>query len=191
MKLIAGLGNPGTNYSQTRHNIGFLAVDRIADQNRLPFSCKTNVHTAVGTAFDEHIILVKPQTFMNLSGEAVITVVQSQNMGPEDIIVIHDDMDIEFEKLKIKTSGGSAGHRGLESIIHCLNTDQFIRVRAGIGKPPEGITPVDFVLQNFTETENSRLDDFIKNICNCVDTIVRKGPEKAMQIFHTANNITG
>lgn len=191
MKLIAGLGNPGTDYSRSRHNIGFLSVDQIAAQNNLPFDRdRRDIYTAVGTAFAKQLILAKPQTFMNLSGEAVAGLIQSQHILPEDIIVIHDDMDIEFGKLKVKTGGGSAGHKGVESMIYSLGTDRFIRVRAGIGKPPAGVSPVDYVLQNFSDTEYSRLTDFMENICNCVETIVRSGPEKAMHIYHTADNIT-
>jgi len=191
VKLIAGLGNPGTDYSRTRHNIGFLSVDLIAAQNNLPFDRdRTDIYTAIGTIFDEQLILAKPQTFMNLSGEAVAGLIQSLNMLPEDIIVIHDDMDIEFGKLKIKTGGGSAGHKGVASLIYSLGTDRFIRIRAGIGKPTPGISPVDYVLQNFGDSEYSRLAGFMENICSCVESIVRSGPEKAMHIYHTADNIT-
>jgi len=189
LKLIIGLGNPGTGYKKTRHNIGFLAADNIANRNRLSFkeSC-FNAHISTGTAYKESIIIAKPQTYMNLSGEAVSGITEHYNLTPKDIIVIHDDMDIEFGRIKIKTQGGSAGHRGIESIIYNLQSDEFTRIRAGIGKPTVDTPPVDFVLQDFTETENKLLTNVLNNINDCIDTIIRSGTQAAMNKFHPVNN---
>jgi len=125
---------------------------------------------------------------MNLSGEAVSGITEHYNLTPKDIIVIHDDMDIEFGRIKIKTQGGSAGHRGIESIIYNLQSDEFTRIRAGIGKPTVDTPPVDFVLQDFTETENKLLTNVLVNINDCIDTIIRSGTQAAMNKFHPVNN---
>jgi len=189
LKLIIGLGNPGTGYKKTRHNIGFLAADNIANRNRLSFkeSC-FNAHISTGTAYKESIIIAKPRTYMNLSGEAVSGITEHYNLTPKDIIVIHDDMDIEFGRIKIKTQGGSAGHRGIESIIYNLQSDEFTRIRAGIGKPTVDTPPVDFVLQDFTETENKLLPNVLLNINDCIETIIRSGTQTAMNKFHAVKN---
>jgi len=189
LKLIIGLGNPGTGYKNTRHNIGFLAADNIADRNRLIFKESSfNAQISAGTAYEESIIIAKPQTYMNLSGEAVSAITEHYNLPPEDIIVIHDDMDIEFGRIKIKTRGGSAGHKGIESITYCLESDEFLRIRVGIGKPADDAEPVDYVLQKFTEKENKTLTQVLDNINDCIDTIIISGPETAMNKFHTINN---
>ena len=189
MKLIIGLGNPGKDYKNTRHNIGFLAADYIADQNHLIFKeCGFNSQISTGTAYKESIIIAKPQTYMNLSGEAVSGITEHYNLTPKDIIVIHDDMDIEFGRIKIKTRGGSAGHRGIESIIYNLQSDEFTRIRAGIGKPAVDTIPVDFVLQDFTETENKLLSNILVNINDCIETIIKSGTQTAMNKFHTVKN---
>jgi len=189
LKLIIGLGNPGTGYKKTRHNIGFLAADNIANRNRLSFKESSfNAQISTGTAYNESIIIAKPRTYMNLSGEAVSGITEHYNLTPKDIIVIHDDMDIEFGRIKIKTQGGSAGHRGIESIIYNLQSDEFTRIRAGIGKPTVDTPPVDFVLQDFTETENKLLTNVLNNINDCIDTIIRSGTQAAMNKFHPVNN---
>jgi PTH1 family peptidyl-tRNA hydrolase len=189
LKLIIGLGNPGTGYKKTRHNIGFLAADNIANRNRLSFkeSC-CNAQICTGTAYKESIIIAKPQTYMNLSGEAVSGITEHYNLTPKDIIVIHDDMDIEFGRIKIKTQGGSAGHRGIESIIYNLQSDEFLRIRVGIGKPADNAEPVDYVLQNFKEEENKKLIQVLDNINNCIETIYKSDPETAMNKFHPVKN---
>ena len=189
MKLIVGLGNPGTEYTNTRHNIGFLAADNIAARNRITFkeSC-FNAHLTQGTLFDENVLIAKPSTYMNLSGEAISAITEHYNLPPEDIIVIHDDMDIDFGRIKIKTRGGSAGHRGIESIIYNLQSDEFLRIRVGIGKPEDNAEPVDYVLQNFKEEENKELTRVLDNINNCIETIYKSDPETAMNKFHPVKN---
>ena len=189
MKLIVGLGNPGTSYKNTRHNIGFLAADNIAGRNRLIFKESSfNAQICTGTAYGESIIIAKPRTYMNLSGEAISGITEHYNLFPEDIIVIHDDMDIEFGRIKIKTRGGSAGHRGIESIIDNLQSDEFLRIRAGIGKPAVDTIPVDYVLQDFTEAENKLMPNVLVNIYDCIETIIKSGTQTAMNKFHPVKN---
>jgi PTH1 family peptidyl-tRNA hydrolase len=189
LKLIVGLGNPGTGYKNTRHNIGFLAADNIAGRNHLIFKESSfNAQICTGTAYGESIILAKPRTYMKLSGDAVSGITEHYNLPPEDIIVIHDDMDIDFGRIKIKTRGGSAGHRGIESIIYNLQSDEFLRIRVGIGKPADNAEPVDYVLQNFKEEENKKLTQVLDNINNCIETIYKSDPETAMNKFHAVKN---
>ncbi len=189
MKLIVGLGNPETHYKSTRHNIGFLAADKISGRNRFIFKESSfNAQISTGTAYGKNIIIAKPQTYMNLSGKAVLAITEHYNLPPEDIIVIHDDMDIDFGRIKIKTRGGSAGHKGIESIIYCLKNNEFIRIRAGIGKPADDTPPVDFVLQDFTATEKGLLPNILDNISDCIENIIRFGTQTAMNKFNTVSN---
>lgn len=189
MKLIVGLGNPGIEYKSTRHNIGFLAADNIAARNSIAFKESSfNSQLSIGTAFEENILIAKPRTYMNLSGKAVSGIAEHHDIRPADIIVIHDDMDIEFGRIKIKTRGGSAGHRGIDSIIYNLQNDEFIRIRAGIGKPSEETEAIDYVLQKFSETENKLLTTVLDNIYDCIETIIMSGSEAAMNKFHAVKN---
>jgi len=188
VKLIVGLGNPGNEYKNTRHNIGFLAVDQLCLENNI-FLQKKRFNSDLGTVTicSYKVIIAKPLTFMNLSGEAVSAIANYYNIAAEDIIAVHDDMDIEFGHLKIKTQGGGAGHRGIESIIKYLKSDNFLRIRVGIGKPPAYIEPSNFVLQKFTRPEQDSLKEVINNVKNCIEVILTQGPAAAMNRFHNLN----
>ncbi len=191
MKLIVGLGNPGSEYSATRHNIGFMAIDAIADTTGNKVCKKAFKSVLCNTTVEgTRIILVKPQTYMNLSGEAVSAVAAYYKLEPADIIVIHDDMDIDFGHIRIKKQGGSAGHRGISSIIKYLKENNFLRIRAGIGKPADNLPPAEYVLQRFSSYEQDTLKGVISNIEQSVKTILRHGPEKAMHIFHSMSTKT-
>ena len=186
MKLIVGLGNPENKYKLTRHNIGFLVADQLSHDNNIALQKKISASlTGNGFLFGCRAVLMKPLTYMNLSGEAVSAVSQFYSIAPDDTIVIHDDMDISYGNLKIKTNGGSAGHRGIASIINHLQDDGFIRIRVGIGKPPENILPTDFVLQNFSNNEQQTLKEVIGNVTTCIDVILNQGPDAAMNRFHS------
>lgn len=188
MKLIVGLGNPGNEYKLTRHNIGFMVVDRLSIDENLPHHTKKfKSFLTHGPLFGCKVIIAKPSTFMNLSGEAVGTIAAYYGIAAEDIIVIHDDMDIEFGQLKIKTKGGAAGHRGIESIIKYLKNEDFVRVRIGIGKPPPYISGADFVLQKFNSAEQEELMQVIGSTENCIEALLKHGPETAMNRFHSIN----
>ena len=185
MKLIVGLGNPGKKYSLTRHNIGYMAVDLLSTDAKL---CLHKQYSSAafgqGTVFGKTVVIVKPLNFMNLSGEAVCRLARSYAVAPEDVVVIHDDMDIPFGQLRIKTRGGSAGHRGIESIITYLQSNSFIRIRVGIGKPHENIDPSDYVLQNFSNAEQTVLKEVIHKVRDCIKVILMQGPEAAMNTYH-------
>ena len=163
-KLIIGLGNPGEEYKNNRHNVGFILIDKIAQELSLNFdNNKKKSLYARGKSKDIEYILLKPQTFMNLSGESAIYVSKFFNVKLEDIIVIYDDMDIPFGSFKIKKGGSSGGHNGIKSLIAHLQSDDFTRVRIGIGRPSAGKKVNDYVLSNFSKKEREELDTVIAN----------------------------
>lgn len=152
--LIVGLGNPGAEYALTRHNLGFWAVDGIARAHRILMSgSKCHAVTGGGALQGWKFMLAKPQTFMNSSGKAVRALLTGEGLEPKDLLVIHDDMDIELGRVKFKKSGGDAGHNGIGSIIHSLDTDAFSRLRIGLGRPPDGVSGADWVLESFLDHE--------------------------------------
>ncbi len=185
MKLIAGLGNPGLKYDLTRHNIGFLIVDRFAQKLNIEvskdkFKAKFNKGTYNGHEF----ILLKPMTFMNLSGESVLSASKFFKINPKDILVIHDELDINFGKFRFKKAGGFAGHNGLKSIGVSLSSQEFNRVRIGINRPV-GKQPVsDYVLQKFSNEEVAELDDLVENIVNAILFYLENDIISTMNKFH-------
>lgn len=188
MKLIFGLGNPGEKYAFTRHNIGYLSIDRLSTAYTIPMSYQRCFCIyGMGTIANTSIILAKPLTYMNNSGQAVHTLMHYFNVAPVDIVIIHDDMDIEFGRLKLKLSGGSAGHRGITSTIKHLDTTAFTRLRVGIGPPPSAADPVDFVLQQFNPDEKNQIDLLLLMIESCVTMLLTYGIGRAMNIFHAAD----
>jgi PTH1 family peptidyl-tRNA hydrolase len=185
VKLIVGLGNPGPEYSNTRHNIGFMAVDQLAAAYNIPL-CKRGFKAAYGVGFVSacKTIIAQPLTYMNCSGEAVAELAAQYNITPAHITVIHDDMDISFGQLRIKIRGGSAGHRGVDSIQQHCGESGCIRIRVGIGKPPSLVDPVDYVLQDFAEKEKACLKDVMLKTIHCVSVLFNEGPQYAMNEFH-------
>jgi peptidyl-tRNA hydrolase, PTH1 family len=171
MKLIIGLGNPGKKYALTRHNAGFMLVDKLQKEWKFPdfvVNKKFNAEISEGNLDGKKIIIVKPQTFMNLSGEAVKKIMDFYKLTPDDIIVIHDDLDIELGKYKIATDSSSAGHQGVQDIIDKLGTQKFKRIRIGIEgeeKRKKRLMPSDeFVLQKFLEEEMIEIDKILVTI---------------------------
>lgn len=185
MKLIGGLGNPGALYQSTRHNLGYCVLDYISRQNRIPLKQQTaQAFSGQGTLWDIPVVLVKPATFMNRSGEAIKAFSAYFRIAPSDIIIIHDDLDLEFGQIKIKTKGGSGGHRGIESIIDALKETAFTRIRIGIGRPLRGEDESEFVLQPFSAEEHSNVHELIMGAAQCLKTVVTEGPAAAMNQFH-------
>lgn len=181
MKLIAGLGNPGREYQNTRHNIGFLSVDALATRWGLRFGRKrARAEVAEGDACGQRVILAKPQTFMNNSGEAVRGLLKLSNLTPSDLLVIADDLDLPFGRLRLRASGSSGGQRGIQSIINQLGTNQFARLRVGIGRPPPGVDPIDYVLTRFTATENAELPEILDRLVAGVEAWLTEGVDAAM-----------
>ncbi len=152
--LLVGLGNPGPRYAQNRHNVGFRTVEALAEAHRLSFSrTEHQAETAHGHIEGERVVLAKPQTWMNESGRAVGALSRFYKVDPQDILVIYDDLDIALGTLRFRSNGSSGGHRGVQSIIEHLSTDDFPRLRVGIGRPPGQMDPAAYVLQNFSATE--------------------------------------
>lgn len=173
-KLVIGLGNPGEEYKNHRHNIGFIIIDKLAQNLSLKFdnNKKKSLFTKAKLN-NTDFILLKPQTFMNLSGESAIYISKFFNIKPEDIIVIYDDMDIPFGTFKIKKGGSSGGHNGIKSLIAQLQTDDFIRLRVGIGRPSFGKKVNDYVLSSFSKSERENIDnDLGENVIEAIKTIL-------------------
>jgi len=168
--LIIGLGNPGEKYNHTRHNIGFMALDNLAKELDLNWKEEKKFKSQI--AKSPNIILAKPQTFMNLSGEAVQKIIAFFNIKPEDILIIHDDLDIEFGKYKTSKNSRAAGHNGVQDIINKLNTKNFIRIRVGIKPQLDNQVPIEkYVLQKFSKEEFSTVNQIIKNL---TEDIIKK-----------------
>ncbi len=185
MKLVVGLGNPGVRYVHTRHNVGFVVADLVAQELHAPI--KSNKHKSIlgeATVAGEKIVIAKPQTFMNLSGQAVVELANWYKIRPNDIIVIHDDLDLETGRLKLKKGGGHGGHNGLKSIFQCLGSKDFMRVRIGVGRPPEYMEVVDYVLGRPTKEEVQSVNEAIDRASDGVLCIIKEGLEKAMNQFN-------
>lgn len=186
MYLIAGLGNPGREYEMTRHNIGFEAIDYIADKcavkvKKLKFKGLFE-KTKIG---GEDVILLKPQTYMNLSGDSIRDFSAFFKIPPEKIIVISDDIYLDEGRIRIRKNGSAGGHNGLKSIIYQLNSDNFIRIRIGVGEQQEkGQELADFVLSRFTKSQIPILEQAIINASNAVLEIIKNGVESAMNKFN-------
>ncbi len=164
--MLVGLGNHGAQYAATRHNIGFMAVDRLAEEFKTTFN-EVISHSDVARAKrgDDEIVLAKPKTYMNRSGKAVAGLMDEFSVSPDDLTVLHDDIDIALGKIKEKTGGGSAGHNGIESIVWALGTGDFRRIRLGVGRPPEGMDAADYVLSPFEAEELETVDRVLDESC--------------------------
>jgi len=185
MMGVVGLGNPGKQYTHTKHNVGFLTLDAVGARVGIEIK-KNKFQSLSGEAVIEgkKVLLLKPQTYMNRSGEAVSTACDFYKVPPENIIVVHDEMDLALGRIMIKPSGGSAGNNGIKSIIAHLGTKDFIRVRIGIGKPRGESDGASHVLSNFSESERKMVEDSIKTASDAIIDIIGGGPEKAMNKYN-------
>lgn len=188
MILIAGLGNPGKRYKNTRHNIGFRVLDKFQKENNFSnfkLLKKFNSLVSAGNFFNKEILLTKPQTFMNNSGSVIKALTKFYKITSPGLVVIHDDIDLPLGKMKIIKNRGSAGHKGVESIIKELGTKNFIRFRIGI-QPPKGKpeNPEKFVLQKFLKEEEKNIKKIIKTGCDALKTALTEGTEEAMTKFN-------
>lgn len=184
MKLVVGLGNPGGEYAFTRHNVGFMVIDELAKRHAITNWRSKHEALAAEIRADEPILLVKPQTFMNLSGNAVGAIARWYKVAPEDIIVIVDDMDLAPGRLRLRTRGSSGGHRGLESILVNLGQEDFIRVRVGIGRPRPGQEVVNYVLNGFSQEEKLLLDKAIVQAADAVEYMLKHDMASAMNRYN-------
>ena len=183
--LIAGLGNPGEKYRFTRHNMGFFVVDRLAQAHQIPLDKrKFKVVYGRGRIGDQPVILAKPMAFMNLSGPAVRDLARFFKVATQNILIIHDDIDIVFGKLKIKEKGGDGGHNGVRSLIEALGSGAFTRLRIGIGRPESWQGAKEYVLGGFSAQEETLLEDIISLAQGAMETILFNGVAEAMNQFH-------
>lgn len=184
MKLIVGLGNPGRQYHGTRHNVGFEVLEVLSKAHRIPVKARrSRAVVGEGTISGEQVVLAKPQTFMNLSGEAVAALARRYRIGPEDILVIYDDSNLPLGKLRIRTKGSAGGHNGMKSIIHSLGSDEFPRIRLGIGSPDRR-EMIDHVLSRFKRAEMSIVREAVQRAAEAVEMYLAEGPEPTMNRFN-------
>ena len=184
MKIIAGLGNPGVRYQWTRHNVGFQALDRLAELKRIVIATRRfkSIYGR-GRIDSQEVLLVKPHTFMNLSGEAVKRVVDFFGASPEDLIVVHDDLDLPLGKLRFKQKGGDGGHQGIRSITEALESNMFLRLKLGIGRPPGGMDPADYVLQTLNKSERVDFDHVASWAAESLMVLLLEGLPRAISGF--------
>ena len=186
MKLIVGLGNPGRAYRWTRHNMGFWLVERFAKELGVDLS-RRGFLSVYGRAKmgSEEIILAKPQTFMNLSGEAVRRLLHFFKVPPGNLIILHDDLDLPFGRIRIRLRGGHGGHQGVKSIVEALGNDGFVRLKVGIGRPTDhSQDPADYVLEPLRGGEKEELKAAVERALEALEVLLREGPQTAMDKFH-------
>ncbi len=186
--MVAGLGNPGSKYAATRHNIGFRVVERFASSHKAtPWQKWTLGHIARVELEGRVLVLLKPDTYMNHSGRAVNLAIAEFGCDIAGLIVVHDDLDIEFGALRIKQGGGHGGHNGIRSIIEEVETPDFLRIRLGVGRPNDGIETADYVLSGFADHESHRAQQLTALATKAIEELVLQGPQRAMNRFHTVD----
>ena len=201
MKMIVGLGNPGPRYARNRHNIGFQVLDRLASRHEVQLSVPSSMHSTArvwivrprglkraATACDspprQKVLLARPLTFMNRSGTAVASLARFFAVEAQDIIVIYDELDLPSGKLRLRPFGGAGGHNGMKSLIQQLGTERFPRARVGIGRPPALMHPAAYVLQDFSEEEESEFGPLRSRIADAVESWLFQGIDIAMNCFN-------
>ena len=185
MYIICGLGNPGKEYETTRHNIGFRVLDRLADKYNIDINDKSQKGLlGKGIIEGNKVILVKPQTFMNLSGECIRAVCDYYKETPDHVIIVYDDIYFEVGKLRVRPKGSAGGHNGIKSIIACLGTDEFPRVRFGVGNKPDRMDLADHVLGHFSKDDEEIIAKRLDTACDAVVCIMNEGCDAAMNKFN-------
>src|SRR5271154_2834244 len=189
MKLIVGLGNPGIEYQFTPHNLGFLTVDRIANESGIEIrNRQCRALTARIRIGDEPVLLAKPETYMNLSGLSVVELVAEHQVDvSRDLIVIYDELDLPLGTIRIRQRGSSAGHNGMESVIGALGTEEFLRIRLGIAPDRKVADGVKYVLTPFRKSQDKVLDEVLDTAVQAVEMILKEGPAAAMNRFNRKN----
>src|SRR3954468_18889718 len=183
--LVVGLGNPGPNYAGTRHNVGAMVVDVLADRVRGRFKSHRARADVVETRFgDQRVVLAKPRSYMNESGGPVVGLRDFFKLPEEQIVAVHDELDLDFGMIRLKLGGGDNGHNGLKSLRRSLGSGEFHRVRVGIGRPPGRQDPADWVLRDFSAAERKELDLHLERAADAVETLVVDGLEKAQNTYN-------
>ena len=185
MRLVVGLGNPGPEYAQTPHNLGFLVVDRLAENHSIRVTRRdSRALVGIGEISGQPVMLAKPQTFMNLSGTSVAPLLEKHELTPQDLVLVYDELDLPWTSLRIKPKGSSANHNGVESVIRSLGTKDFARVRLGIHPGHPIRDGADFVLSPFRRPQEKELDELVGYAADAVRSIIAEGVEKAMTKFN-------
>ncbi len=184
--LVVGLGNPGENYARTRHNVGFMVADVLAARLGSKFKAhkRSGAEIVTGRLAGHAVVLAKPRCFMNESGRQVGPLAKFYSVPPADIIVIHDELDIDFGRIRLKLGGGEGGHNGLRSIASALGTKDFQRVRIGIGRPPGRKDPAAFVLETFSPTERPEVPTICEQAADATELLIELGLESAQNRVH-------
>jgi len=182
---VLGLGNPGGEYATTRHNLGWATLDEVERRGRFARERREGpARLREGTIEGFDVVLARPQTYMNLSGRAGRHLTERLGVPVPDVVVVYDELDLPFGRLRLRRGGSAGGHNGVRSLIESWQTSDFIRVRIGIGRPPEGVDPLDFILQPFTPDERAQLPAILARAGDAVVTIVRDGLDAAMNEFN-------
>lgn len=186
MKFIVGFGNPGREYEMTRHNIGFLVLDELASRNGLSFrrSFRFPSRIAKGTIGSQAVRLIKPQTFMNRSGQAVGPILRKEKGQVSDVLTVFDDVALEWGQLRIRAQGSAGGHNGVQSVLDTLGDGAFGRIRVGIGSKPDKLSLSDHVLGPFSVSERQELDDVVQRAVDAVERVCHDGVERAMNALN-------
>ena len=185
MKLLVGLGNPGPDYARTRHNVGFLVADEVARMTGAAFTLrKFGAEVAEAVAGGERFWILKPQTYMNHSGEAVGAAMRFWKLEPADLVVVHDDLELDSFRVQVKVGGGHGGHNGLKSVNAHVGSPEYARVRVGVGRPPTQVDPADWVLGRFPRSEDREVLDVVERGAAAARAVLVDGAAKAMNEFN-------
>lgn len=184
--LVVGLGNPGDNYARTRHNVGFMVADLLAARLGSTFKVhkRSGAEVVSGRLGGHPVLLAKPRCYMNESGRQVGPLAKFYSVAPAEVIVIHDDLDLDFGRIRLKIGGGEGGHNGLRSVADALGSKEFQRVRVGIGRPPGRKDPAAFVLETFTSTERAEVPTICEQAADATELLVELGLEAAQNRVH-------
>jgi PTH1 family peptidyl-tRNA hydrolase len=183
--LVVGLGNPGPKYADTRHNVGFAVVDRLAARAGARFKAHRGLaDVAEARLAGIRVVLAKPRSYMNVSGGAVASVLRYYRVPVSELVVVHDDLDLGFGTIRLKRGGGEGGHNGLRSISQSLGTRDYLRVRFGIGRPPGRMDPADYVLRRFSAAERAEVDLAVELSADAVEALLTDGLEPTQNRFH-------
>jgi peptidyl-tRNA hydrolase, PTH1 family len=184
--LIVGLGNPGAQYRRSRHNVGVMAIERLAERNGIAINRQQFFgKSGRGVIAGRGALLLLPQTYMNLSGQSVQAACEFHKLSPEFVVVVHDDVDLELGRIQVKRGGGHGGHKGVESIVLLLGGADFLRVRLGIGRPPQQGDTSDYVLGAFRADEEVAVGRLVERAANAVEVVLETGLNQAMNQFNT------
>lgn len=188
--LVVGLGNPGPAYARNRHNVGFRIADLLAERVKAPFRRHRRAVADVAEGFlgygGPKLIVVKPLTYVNLSGGATVGLMNFYKVPVEQVVAVHDELDIPYGQLRLKVGGGEGGHNGVRSLVRSLGSKDFLRVRFGIGRPPGRQDPADFVLSDFTAAERKDLDFLVDRAADATEALVTRGLAWAQNTYHAA-----